>query len=362
MYVLKGCYESVYNASWHHVVEVPGGEGTRMEVREGKPPQSWTYRVVGRTLEKDDGEEQSGAARLRLMVLTSDKGWPYTWKNERQDTCDCYLDCEVERVWQIVKNDPTEWFSTHHGTYFEPKRHVLIGTPGIGKSMNAGSYLLYQLLQYDAERLQMVAYVIADELSLFDKTTKRVSKYEEGTRITTIVKGLSRRGLKGYIIYDIANEGRNPPAGLPPSEWGMIVVTTPNEGNFSGWEEQSRSLRIVMNCPEKDDVKAMCVCMKRNEPTVQAKYMKEVEGRMDKVGPLLRYIFDKRPYNGWIDTCRSIVDKMTLPDTDYYFVLGTNKMCDGSHVSHKLVKVVRVRGKENSELTLNALISSHLAE
>ncbi|PWU95302.1 putative retrotransposon hot spot (RHS) protein [Trypanosoma cruzi] len=58
---LEGCYESVYNARWHHVVEVPGGEGTGMEVHEGKPPQSWTYRAVGESLEKDDGVEQSGA-------------------------------------------------------------------------------------------------------------------------------------------------------------------------------------------------------------------------------------------------------------------------------------------------------------
>ncbi|PWV08190.1 putative retrotransposon hot spot protein (RHS) [Trypanosoma cruzi] len=33
---LEGCYESVYNARWHHVVEVSGGERTGMEVREGK--------------------------------------------------------------------------------------------------------------------------------------------------------------------------------------------------------------------------------------------------------------------------------------------------------------------------------------
>ncbi|EKG00280.1 retrotransposon hot spot (RHS) protein, putative, partial [Trypanosoma cruzi] len=32
---LEGCYESVYNARWHHVVEVPDGEGTGLEVREG---------------------------------------------------------------------------------------------------------------------------------------------------------------------------------------------------------------------------------------------------------------------------------------------------------------------------------------
>ncbi|EKF27231.1 retrotransposon hot spot (RHS) protein, putative, partial [Trypanosoma cruzi marinkellei] len=80
--ILEGLYESVYNARWSHVVELPGGEktktGTGMVVKEGKPKQSWTYKKVGLTLEKDDGVEQSGAAPPRLMVLTSDKGWPYT--------------------------------------------------------------------------------------------------------------------------------------------------------------------------------------------------------------------------------------------------------------------------------------------
>ncbi|PWU97968.1 putative retrotransposon hot spot (RHS) protein [Trypanosoma cruzi] len=124
---LEGCYESVYNARWNHVVEVPGGEGTGMEVKKGRPPQPWTYKTVGRTLEKDDGVEQSGAPRPRLMVLTSDKGWPYSWE-EDESLRDCHVNCEVERVWQIVKGDLTKWFSTHGGTDFEPKRRVLIGT------------------------------------------------------------------------------------------------------------------------------------------------------------------------------------------------------------------------------------------
>ncbi|RNC57285.1 retrotransposon hot spot (RHS) protein [Trypanosoma cruzi] len=82
---LEGCYESVHNASWHHVKEVSGGEGTGMEVREGEPPQSWTYKAVGEFLENDDGVEQSGAPRPRLVVLTSDKGWPCTWKRKEDE-------------------------------------------------------------------------------------------------------------------------------------------------------------------------------------------------------------------------------------------------------------------------------------
>ncbi|EKG07272.1 retrotransposon hot spot (RHS) protein, putative, partial [Trypanosoma cruzi] len=125
-----------------------------MKVHEGKPEQSWTYRKAERTIEMDDGVEQSGAARLRLMVLTSDKAWPYTWAGT-EHIFDCCVNSEVERVWQFVKRDLTEWFSSYGKAVFSPKKRVLIGTPGIGKSMNAGSYLLYQLLHYDVEKLPM---------------------------------------------------------------------------------------------------------------------------------------------------------------------------------------------------------------
>ncbi|RNC56600.1 putative retrotransposon hot spot (RHS) protein [Trypanosoma cruzi] len=181
---LEGCYESVYNARWHHVVEVPDDNG--MYVREGEPPQSWKYKKVDDTLEKDDGVEEPGALRLRLMVLTSDRGWPYSWKEE-DSTHDCHVNCEVERAWRIVRNDLTEWFSPHRETYFTPKQRLLIGTPGIGKSVNAGSYFLYQLLHYDAEQLPMVAYVIGSQSFLFDKTTKTVSTYRDNPRIEDVV-------------------------------------------------------------------------------------------------------------------------------------------------------------------------------
>ncbi|PWV03726.1 putative retrotransposon hot spot protein (RHS) [Trypanosoma cruzi] len=157
----EGFYESVHNARWHHVVEVSGGEGMGMGVHEVKPQQSWTYMAVGQTVEKDDGVQQSGAPRPRLMVLTSDKGWPYSWAGNKL-IHDCYVNFEVDRVWQIVKGDVTEWFSPGPGTYFTPHPRVMIGTPGIGKSVAAGSYLLYQLLHCDAEQLQVVFHCLGD--------------------------------------------------------------------------------------------------------------------------------------------------------------------------------------------------------
>ncbi|RNC33360.1 retrotransposon hot spot (RHS) protein [Trypanosoma cruzi] len=203
---LQGYYESVYNASWSHVVEVSDGEGTGMEAKEGKPEQSWTYKAVDDTFERDDAVRKSGEVPPRLMVLTSDKGWPYSWNRKGvESTRDCYVNCEVEQVWLFVKDDLTELLSIHRWTYIKPGRHVLIGTPGIGNSMNAGSYLLYQLLHYDAEQLPMVAYVIGSQSFLFDKITKTVSVYMGDPRIEDVVKIFSRRGVKGvyYLRCDI---------------------------------------------------------------------------------------------------------------------------------------------------------------
>ncbi|PWV17602.1 putative retrotransposon hot spot protein (RHS) [Trypanosoma cruzi] len=112
------------------------------------------------------------------MVLASDKGWPYSWKTIQDPPKDVFVNCEVERLWQTVKGDLTAWFSPHGGTDFTPERRVLIGTPGIGKSMNAGSYLLYQLLHYDVEKLQVVVHCFGGgDAYVFDKTIKTVTRY-----------------------------------------------------------------------------------------------------------------------------------------------------------------------------------------
>ncbi|KAF5220462.1 hypothetical protein ECC02_006553 [Trypanosoma cruzi] len=352
-------YESVYNARWHHVMEVPGGEGTGMEVHEGKPPQSWTYKAVGRTVEKDDGVEQSGAPRLRLMVLTSDNGWPHPC---REASTDCYVNCEVDRVWQIVKGDLTEWFSSRPEDHFAPHPRVLIGTPGIGKSVAAGSYLLYQLLDYDVEKLQMVAYFVGGSTTyVFDKTIKTVKGYIDESSIK-VMKELSRCGMKGYIIYDVGGRLSIPSPFLPPGGWGMLVVATPEKASYINWASEKRAVRIIMNCPDESDVKAMCVWMKRSQPPQQqAEYWREVKGRMHKLGPIPRYIFDERYHTNWIGRCHSFVDGTTSREIQRYFVFGTSKLWEGNKALEYLARIVRVRGERNGESPFNAPITDHLA-
>ncbi|KAF8276067.1 putative retrotransposon hot spot (RHS) protein, partial [Trypanosoma cruzi] len=364
---MEGYYESVYNARWHHVVEVPGGEGTQtgmgMKVKEGKPKQSWTYKKAGQTFEKDDGVRQSGEAPLRLMVLTSDKGWPYTWNRKGvQSARDCYVNCEVDRVWRIVKGDLTKWSSSHGKADFTPERRVLVGTPGIGKSMAAGSYLLYQLLQYDVEKLQMVVYFIADRTFLFDKTSRTVSTYMGDFSDASFVTSLSDRGMKGYIIHDLAEPDDAPSGDLPPRGWGMVLVSPPFERNYKEWVKRSDATKMVMDCPGESDVKAMCVWMRRHQPVrEQAEYWKVVKSQMDEVGPIPRYIFDERKYDNWVQRCHKTVDEATSSVLLQYTGLGCGGSWDRMKVLYWLARVVRVRGETSgSEILFNVPVSAHL--
>ncbi|RNC38348.1 putative retrotransposon hot spot (RHS) protein, partial [Trypanosoma cruzi] len=361
---MEGCYESVYNARWSHVVEVPGGEGTGMEVKEGEPPQSWTYKEDGNTLEKDDGVEQSGEAPPVLMVLTSDKGWPYTMNLLHGAGNDLCVNCEVERAWQIVKGDLTKWFSNFDLILNpSPLPRVLIGTAGIGKSMNAGSYLLYQLLHYDVEKIQVVVHCFGSVMYVFDKTAKTVTKYVGNEISIVVLGGLWKSGMKGYIIYDVAKKGTPPDTGFAPSTgWGMIVVSSPKLTNYDEWEKQAKAARIIMNCPDEMDVKAMCTWMKRGpDKDKQAGYWKEVKERMKNVGPIPRHIFDEDKYIIRLGAVNGTLLAIKDIDVGKYFTPGgEEKEWYSKDPSHKLVKIVRARTDKGAEVFLNASICSEV--
>ncbi|EKG00055.1 retrotransposon hot spot (RHS) protein, putative, partial [Trypanosoma cruzi] len=220
-----------------HAVEIPDGverkkTGTGMRVEVGKPEQSLPYKKAGETFEENDAVQQFGAAPPVLMVLTSEKGWPYSWHKIQDLPKDVFVNCEVERVWQIVKGDLTAWFSPHGGTDFKFERRVLIGTPVIGKSMAAGSYLLYQLLHCDAEKIQVVVHCFGGgDAYVSDKTTKTVTRYSDEDMCVSEFRSLRGHARNVYIIYDVAKEGTPPPVHFAPtSGWGMIAVAIP-KGN-----------------------------------------------------------------------------------------------------------------------------------
>ncbi|EKG00972.1 retrotransposon hot spot (RHS) protein, putative, partial [Trypanosoma cruzi] len=271
---LEGCYESVHNARRSHAVELPEGverkkTGTGMEVREGKPEQSWSYKEADDAIEENDAVQQFGAAPSVLLVLASDKGWPYS-RNTIQDLPkDVFVNCGVDRVWQIVKGDITAWFSPHSGTDFKPGRRVLTGTPGIGNSVAAGSYLFYQLLHCNAEKLPMIAHFMVSGAYMSDMTTRTVSEYMGESSIVRAVKDLSRRGVRECIVYDAAEKDNRLSTCLLPLEWGMLVVTPPETKIYGHWASERRAARIVVDCPDESDAEAMCAWMKRDQPVQQ---------------------------------------------------------------------------------------------
>ncbi|ESS55750.1 retrotransposon hot spot protein (RHS) [Trypanosoma cruzi Dm28c] len=360
---LEGCYDSVYNASWSHVVEVPGGEGTGMKAEKGQPKQPWKYNEVGETFERNDAVQKSGEAPPVLMVLTSDKGWPYSWNMTQDLPKDFFINCEVERVWRIVRNDLAEWFSNFDLTLNpSPVRRLLIGTPGIGKSVAAGSYLLYQLLHCDVEEFPVVVHCFGDTTYVFDKTTKTVTLYEGNAISKNVFRGLRQRGMKGYIIYDVAKKGTPPDTNFAPSSgWGMIVVSSPKVSNYDEWEKQLKASRIIMNCPDEKEVKAMCAWMKRGlDKDKQAEYWKMVEKHMEKVGPIPRHIFDEKIYKDRLGAVDGALLAIKDTDAGKYFTLGGEEKWYSEDPSHKLVKVVRARTKKDAEVFFNAPICADI--
>ncbi|RNE99035.1 retrotransposon hot spot (RHS) protein, partial [Trypanosoma conorhini] len=106
----EGFYDSVLKARWSHVLGFPEGDGeeevaVRMEVKAGQAPaQSWEYKMQGTTLRPVNDAGQFTAPRPRLMVLTSEKGWPCLLR-EGTAMKDCYVNREADRVWRIVQGD-----------------------------------------------------------------------------------------------------------------------------------------------------------------------------------------------------------------------------------------------------------------
>ncbi|ESS61726.1 retrotransposon hot spot (RHS) protein [Trypanosoma cruzi Dm28c] len=82
---------------------------------------------------------------------------------------------------------------------------------------------------------------------------------------------------------------------------------------------------------------------------------------MDKLGPILRYIFDEGDYKYWIGNCHNLVDRTTSWGIQRYFVFGAFKLWEGNNALEYLARVVRVRGKTGgSEILFNVPVSAHL--
>ncbi|PWU89231.1 putative retrotransposon hot spot protein (RHS,) [Trypanosoma cruzi] len=164
--------------------------------------------------------------------------------------------------------------------------------------------------------------------------------------------------MKGYIIYDVARQG-TPPEEFFCALWcGMIVVSSPRVSNYEKWEKQKGAARIIMNCPAGMDVKAMCAWMKRDETAEkQAEYWKMVKERMEKVGPIPRYIFDANKFIAHSAAVEDALEGIKSRDGERHFIHGGVRLWNSEDPSQKLVRVVRTRAESGAEVFLNAPIS-----
>ncbi|EKG08035.1 retrotransposon hot spot (RHS) protein, putative, partial [Trypanosoma cruzi] len=164
--------------------------------------------------------------------------------------------------------------------------------------------------------------------------------------------------MKGYVIYDVTEKGRPASCFAFFDEWGMIVVSSPKVSNYDNWEKHVRAERIIMNCPDEMDVKAMCAWMKRDETAgKKAECWKIVKERMDKVGPIPRHVFDANEFIAHSAAIEDALDGINSRDGERHFTHGGVKLWYSENPSQKLVRVARGRGEVGAEVFLNAPIS-----
>ncbi|RNE95442.1 retrotransposon hot spot protein (RHS), partial [Trypanosoma rangeli] len=129
---------------------------------------------------------------------------------------------------------------------------------------------------------------------------------------------------------------------VPSDEWGIIMLSSPNEKNFQAWAKQAGAIEIIMNCPDENDVRAMCEWGTRNTTEEeQAEYWRSMYMRMHDVGPIPRCIFNDNKYRKRVRDTNNILAGIDASDAVHYGMIGGKGMWPSNDASHKLVKVVR---------------------
>ncbi|CCD20101.1 hypothetical protein, conserved in T. vivax, partial [Trypanosoma vivax Y486] len=374
--VIPGAFESVVNARWSYVESGDAGMPLGMRVVDGRPKSVWSDAEVNRTpdpwqIENVDEQQSCG---LESLVLTSKKGWPFT-KFQTEEESDVFVRREVMRVWHVVRRELARW--PDDDRKFNPRPYVLVGTPGIGKSFGCWSYLLYELLHYDAAKVPVVAYFVDGSAYIFHKTgamAGRVVFYKkaddalivmwdmENERHEALVKRKEAEGVKdaendcrakcGFIIFDVSGKCQ-PENSLSTTRWGCVVLSSPEASNFKEWKKQKRAFYIFINCYTMLEMKAFFVrrewCRCRTCETYQAcgaeieQRWSVVEQRIAEVGPMLRYVFDDTEYN---ERCSDVfVALFNINDVDmerYMRILLYKIPWVEDGTTHQIIKLVRV--------------------
>ncbi|AAZ10616.1 retrotransposon hot spot (RHS) protein, putative [Trypanosoma brucei brucei TREU927] len=354
-------YDSTYNAKWSYIIIDDGTQPLGMTLVDGMPNEGLMWKdeelnVVPK-IEETLEQKPERTEGVELLVLTSEMGWPYTGF-ARGSNSDIFIRREELRVWNVVRSGIELWRTQRviPGCLYLPRSYVAIGNPGIGKSQNLGSFILYKLLHYDAEELPVVAYFRGVAAYIFEKSDNggvgRVREYSKEAAIT-FMKVISSN-TRGYIIYDFVNKGEQPPADVAP-KWGSILISSPNLRNFDSWQKQRKGAFIVVNCWEMSEMRAFFSRMGlKLFPQATHVELREkwnmYENRVERVGPSLRYVFDEVMYG----------QELTAVDGELGSIVAGNKygiytkVLDNcgewrdNDASHKLVKIVRIKAREGN--------------
>ncbi|KAH8610723.1 putative retrotransposon hot spot protein 4 (RHS4) [Trypanosoma vivax] len=386
--VIPGAFESVFEAKWSHVLSGEAGMPLGMRVVDGLPENVWSYADVNHSplpLEVDREVPRSG--NLEIMVLSSEDGWPYTqFRNETrsvdsnaevgrggvfnaQRSEDVYIRREVVRMWYIVEEQTRAWYIERK--LVKPKSFVVVGTPGIGKSFACGSFLLYQLLHYKNKLLDVVAYFIRDSAYVIHNARPGVPGSvvlysDQGAAVSKIKKMASCK--RGFIIVDISKKGEDPSRELPTKFWPAVVLTSPDVNHYDSWVKDRGGIMVIVNCDDERDLVAFVAWrVLRGLPDKTEdnaglwldaeKILKEqlevLNKRIQTVGPLPRFVLDddktfKQRETQVIAMLNGINENNRA---NYKGILSCKMNWQNDDVTHKLVKIMRVRFKTNDEDT-----------
>ncbi|KAH8616175.1 putative retrotransposon hot spot protein 4 (RHS4) [Trypanosoma vivax] len=399
---VPGAFESVVNARWSHVLSGEAGMPLGMRVVGGLPENVWSYDEVNYSpwpLEVNRQAPRNG--KLEIMVLSSEAGWPYTrFKNERRSVKNnagvgrggvlnaptskaVYIRREVVRVWYIVEKAMRAWYIERK--LVEPRTCIVIGTPGIGKSFACGSFLLYQLLHYEGGLLDVVAYFVSKYCYVIHNARPGVPgsvvQYDNIDATVNLIVDMARKKKgheRGFIIVDIGSGFTEPSSALPTNFWPTVVLTSPDVNHYEQWMKDRNDKLIYVNCDDERDLKAFVAWrvlrglpegfennagLWLNAEKKLSEQLKVLDERIKTVGPLPRFVLNADSYESRHSQIDNAISDITLNNkAPYMGILRMSSEWQSDHVSHKLVKLVRVPGSLNDETYRCVPLSSDIHE
>ncbi|CAD53013.1 retrotransposon hot spot (RHS) protein, putative; retrotransposon hot spot protein 4 (RHS4), putative [Trypanosoma brucei brucei TREU927] len=359
-------YDSIYNAKWSYVMSGYDEDPLGMKVFDGKPQRIWTEAEVDITPDPAnvDAEIEERPDGLEIFVLTSEKGWPYNrFALGHTERCNekfkhVYIRREIMRVWyKVEKGLRACWVEKAEDSPI----HIVIGTPGIGKSCGLGSFLLHSLLHFHEGMLDVVAYFVGKIAYLiYNKKPGEEGRVEEDRSTDSAVTFIKTiRKKRGHIIVDIGKSLLIPPDELCHLGWGVTVLTSPDTVHYEEWEKDMGSRHIIINCDDVRDIKAfvawknLSVALDKKVSNTAKQELRgglkdeweTVKQRIAVAGPVPRAVYDAVGHGGRMEAVAKKIRGLDANDKNGCEDLFRSSMnWQTEEVSYQMVQIVRSRG------------------